>query len=540
MSNALSKMLRTRAVIGFVAAVISCGSAANAQLITRSTFEYQGRLSNSGAPYTGSADVIATLYSNSVGGAVIGGPLSIPNIAVSNGVFTAPMDFGVVEPQGRRYLEIQVRTPSGSGGYSTLSPRSVVDVTPRAASAIRAESAEPFNVAYNASPITLDQSQTKIEATSTQTSSWQSFTAGATGPLTHVAFFRNGSVNISNMSLRVYAGEGTGGTLLYQQTIGTNGVVGEVVYGLVQPVNVTLGQKYTVEVLQTGGGTISFYYATGNPYAGGTSGVGLNADYYFKTWIGVAPGDVTLRSRYFGVNTPVPAAPLHVSGDSAVVANIEGSSTIGTWFNVSNTSVGGVYWRMISTGSGNGEGTGKLLLGYGPNAGSQGTVMTLQQNGNVGIGTATPAQRLTVNGNVLANNVAVPSSIRFKDHVAVMDDALASLMKLEGVRFDWKPEWAKERPGREHDIGFVAEDVQKVFPEIVFRDAGGAVVGMDYSRLTAVAVQAIKQQQAQRDADKKELERLAGENVEKQKEIDELRTRLEKLEAAIAERSRTR
>jgi len=508
--------VRALSVLGFASLAMLGGTPAGGQVISRSTFEYQGKLAVSGGAYTGSADVIATLYSASSGGAVVAGPLTIPNVGVSAGIFTVPMDFGVVEPQGRRYLEIQVRTPTGGGSYTTLSPRSVVDVVPRAGSAIRAESAEPFNVAYNPSPISLDQSQTRYETTTTLTSTWQSFTAGQTGPLTHVAFFRNGSVNIATVSLRIYAGEGTGGPLLYQQSIGAYGIVGEVVYGLVRPVSVTAGQKYTVEILQTGGGTISFFFANSNPYAGGTSSAGANADYYFKTWIGVEPGDVTLRSRFFGVNTPVPATALHVSDTNALVATIEGSGATGTWLNLQNTTTGGVYWRMISTGSGNGEGAGKLLLGFGTSPGVQSTTMTLQQNGNIGIGTTAPSQRLTVAGNVLANNVAVPSSIRFKDHVSVMDDALAALLKLEGVRFDWKPEWAAQRPGREHDIGFVAEDVEKVFPEVVFRDAEGSVTGMDYSRLTAVAVQAIKQLRQEKDA-----------------EIAELRARLERLEKKL-------
>ncbi|MGH7244849.1 MAG: tail fiber domain-containing protein [Phycisphaerales bacterium] len=232
-----------------------------------------------------------------------------------------------------------------------------------------------------------------------------------------------------------------------------------------------------------------------------------------------------------GVGTATPAMALHVvrNGNTWPHAQIESNSNTGTWFNLYNASAGGSYWRFISTGSSNGEGAGKLLIGFGPSATGQSTVLTMQQNGNVGIGTSTPSQRLTVAGNVLANNVAVPSSIRFKDHVSTMNDALAGLLKLEGVRFDWKPEWAAQRPGREHDIGFVAEDVAKVFPEVVFYDDQGNVTGMDYSRLTAVAVQAIKQQQGQRETDRRAIDRLESENKE-------LRSRLERLEAAIERR----
>ncbi|MBX3379981.1 MAG: tail fiber domain-containing protein [Phycisphaeraceae bacterium] len=221
-----------------------------------------------------------------------------------------------------------------------------------------------------------------------------------------------------------------------------------------------------------------------------------------------------------------PQYPLHVVSSGFPAAQVESANQFGTWFNVNNTSAGGLFWRMISTGSGNGEGAGKLLLGWSTAATSTGTVMTLQNNGNVGIGTTFPAQKLTVNGNVLANNVAVPSSIRFKDHVVPMDDALESLLRIEGVRFDWKPEYAKER-GFVSDVGFVAEDVAKVFPEIVFKDADGNVIGMDYSRVTAVAVEAIKQLKLEQE---KQIEKL---RAEKDGEISELRQRLEKLEKAI-------
>lgn len=219
----------------------------------------------------------------------------------------------------------------------------------------------------------------------------------------------------------------------------------------------------------------------------------------------------------------VPLYPLHVRTNEVPAAVIEGSRNLGTWFNLSNTSSGGVFWQFISTGSGNGEGPGNLLIGRGTAAAVTGTVMTMTFSGNVGIGTTAPAQRLHVAGNVLANNVGVPSSIRFKDHVAPMGDALERLLKLEGVRFDWKPEYAKER-GFVHDVGFVAEDVEKVFPEIVLKDGDGKVVGMDYSRVTAVAVEAIKQL---REEQKKEIELLRG---EKDREIAELKERLERLE----------
>jgi hypothetical protein len=158
------------------------------------------------------------------------------------------------------------------------------------------------------------------------------------------------------------------------------------------------------------------------------------------------------------------------------------------------------------------------------------SALYVASNSRVGINTAAPTQALEVAGNILANNVAVPSSIRFKDRVYPLDDALGNLLKLSGVRFDWKPEYAAQR-GFTHDLGFVAEDVEKVFPEVVMHDAAGNVTGMDYSRLTAVTVQAIKQQQAVIDS-------LKAESARRDAETADLKARLDRLEKAMAPTNR--
>lgn len=67
------------------------------------------------------------------------------------------------------------------------------------------------------------------------------------------------------------------------------------------------------------------------------------------------------------------------------------------------------------------------------------------------------------------------------------------MSRLQGVYYDWKPE-----QGGKHDIGFIAEEVGKVVPEVVSWDADGTnVSGTDYSRVNALLVEAIKEQQNQ-------------------------------------------
>lgn len=99
-----------------------------------------------------------------------------------------------------------------------------------------------------------------------------------------------------------------------------------------------------------------------------------------------------------GIGTEAPTHRLDVSAADRFVSVLQSSSTIGTWFNLRNTSAGGAFWRLISTGSGNGEGAGKLLIGHGSQAGVHSSVMTMQTDGRVGINTTSPQRALDVNG----------------------------------------------------------------------------------------------------------------------------------------------
>jgi hypothetical protein len=117
-------------------------------------------------------------------------------------------------------------------------------------------------------------------------------------------------------------------------------------------------------------------------------------------------GPLTLKSNalavansgYVGIGTASPQLPLHVAGASYPTVQFESSSPTGMWLNLLSTG-GGKYWRFISTGSLNGEGAGKLLIGHGTGQGSNSVAMTLTDAGNVGIGITNPTARLHVAGN---------------------------------------------------------------------------------------------------------------------------------------------
>jgi len=107
------------------------------------------------------------------------------------------------------------------------------------------------------------------------------------------------------------------------------------------------------------------------------------------------------------------------------------------------------------------------------------------------------------------------SSIRWKDEVRVIEDPLGMVSQLRGVRFRWDP----EHGGREA-VGMIAEEVGEVLPEIVqYEENGVDAMGMDYSKLTPLLVEAVKALKAEVDS----LKELRQEN-------EELRERLDRLE----------
>jgi Chaperone of endosialidase len=119
--------------------------------------------------------------------------------------------------------------------------------------------------------------------------------------------------------------------------------------------------------------------------------------------------------------------------------------------------------------------------------------------GNVSIGPGTATEKFHVFGNikasgtVCASNISCPSDIRFKKNIVLLNNSLTNLLKIKGVRYDFrKDEFPEKNFSEKSQIGFIAQDIEKIFPEMVFTDAQG-YKSVDYARLTPVLVEAIKE-----------------------------------------------
>jgi hypothetical protein len=108
---------------------------------------YQGQLNSSSIPANGSFDFEFALFDSA--GAQIGPVLTRSGVAVTNGIFSANLDFGSSFPGATRFLEIRVKQ-SGGGAFTTLSPRQPVTSAPYSVRSINSENAVNATTATNA------------------------------------------------------------------------------------------------------------------------------------------------------------------------------------------------------------------------------------------------------------------------------------------------------------------------------------------------------------------------------------------------------
>ncbi|HUA15329.1 MAG TPA: tail fiber domain-containing protein [Verrucomicrobiae bacterium] len=175
-----------------------------------------------------------------------------------------------------------------------------------------------------------------------------------------------------------------------------------------------------------------------------------------------------------GIGTTAPAARLHIGSTKGATTGlrVDGPSSAAT----------GAF--AISLG-----GYGDFGVdAYGTAAGR----FVVKESGNVGVAVASPTHVFQIGqgkGNAYADGWSTYSSRRWKTNIRTLPDALARVEQLRGVSYDLKG-------GGKHEIGLIAEEVGQVVPEVVSFEANGKdAQGVDYSRLTALLIEATKEQQ---------------------------------------------
>ncbi len=194
--------------------------------------------------------------------------------------------------------------------------------------------------------------------------------------------------------------------------------------------------------------------------------------------------------------------------------NIEGPSM------ATGTSLSFFTGLYIGSPSGSGTVTNKYAL------------VTEANAGNVGIGTTSPVTPLQVFGDIRVGTSGTngcvqnfagtalagtcSSDARLKTNILPFAPVLDKLVKLQPVHFDWNVEEYPDYhfgPGR--NSGLLAQDVEKVFPELVSADAHGFKM-VNYSELPYLTLAAIRELKTENDV-------LRAQLAERQRELDDLR-----------------
>ena len=212
-----------------------------------------------------------------------------------------------------------------------------------------------------------------------------------------------------------------------------------------------------------------------------------------------------------GIGTSAPVQKLHVEGGACISGNLGiGTTQPGAKLHIAsigealrimpNTMVNGQYTSIIFRDPDNG--TGPMEIRYTDAPPPDLAIL----GGNLGIGTPNPGNILTIVQNSSTDPIAdawtVYSSRRWKTNIKPIENALDKVKRLKGVYFDWKADG-------KHDIGMIAEEVGEVIPEVVvYEENGRDAKSLDYSRLVALLIEAIKEQQQKIEKLEKDIEEL--------------------------------
>ena len=161
------------------------------------------------------------------------------------------------------------------------------------------------------------------------------------------------------------------------------------------------------------------------------------------------------------------------------------------------------------------------------NAASNGLVVGTNQlvvsGGSVGVNTATPSAtyKLDVVGDIRASAFFYSSDRRLKYNIEDMK-GLETILRLRGVTFQWKDDGRPE-------IGLIAQEVEKVAPELVQTDAETGLKAVKYGNLVAPLIESVKELYGMCESNTKSIQKVGRSIASHDEKIKTLESTVESL-----------
>ena len=129
---------------------------------------------------------------------------------------------------------------------------------------------------------------------------------------------------------------------------------------------------------------------------------------------------------------------------------------------------------------------------------------------HIGAGTDPSSIQFQVTGQIAAtDNITAyySSDIKLKDNLRPIENALYKVNQISGYEFDWNEHSHKIQQEKGHDVGLVAQEVEKVLPEVIQIRSDG-IKAVAYDKVVSLLVQGIKELSQKVDKQDKEIKRL--------------------------------
>jgi Chaperone of endosialidase len=188
-----------------------------------------------------------------------------------------------------------------------------------------------------------------------------------------------------------------------------------------------------------------------------------------------------------GIGTTAPSFKLDVVGRMRIASLGNVNNTAGIWLNNSTNASTVSFVGMYDDNN----------IGFFSTPASSWNFVSNINTGNVGIGIGGPSgtYKLQVGGSCAAVSFVTISDARYKKNIRPIQNALTTLLQLNAKTYNWnKADFPKNNFDDKLQMGFIAQEVEKVLPAIVTTDAEG-YKAVNYIQVIPLLMQGIKEQQ---------------------------------------------